>query len=74
MTDIPDISAADLLAAYRSRTLSPLDVVCGVLNQVEAWDGTLNALWTVETEAALAAGRASEKRCSSSIRWAHSTG
>ncbi len=62
MTDLADLSATDLLAAYKTRSLSPVDVVSAVLDRVGVWDKTLNALWTVETEAALAAARASEKR------------
>ncbi len=56
------LSATDLLAAYQTRSLSPVDVVGTVLDRVGVWDTTLNALWTVETEAAPAAARASEKR------------
>ena len=62
MTDVPDLSALQLLAAYRSRSLSPTGAIQAVLDRIEAWDTTLNALWTVEAETALAAARQSEDR------------
>lgn len=61
-SDLPDLSAVELLAAYEARTLSPVAVVQAVLARIEAWDPTLNAVWTVDADAALAAARHSERR------------
>src|SRR5260370_11148533 len=62
MTDLPDLSATRLLAGYRDRSLSPVEVVRAVLDRIAAWDGTLNAMWLVDHEAALAAASLSEGR------------
>ena len=64
MTDLPDLSARQLSAAYRDRSLSPVAVIEAVLARIEAWDTTLNALWTVDADAARAAARLSEDRWS----------
>ncbi|MFG6414119.1 amidase [Roseateles sp. DC23W] len=56
------LGAAELLAAYRSGTLSPVDVMQAVLAQAAAREGELHALCAVEADAALVAARASEAR------------
>ncbi len=56
------LSAAELLAGYRSGALSPVDVMRAVLAQAEAREGGLHALCAADAEAALAAARASEAR------------
>lgn len=62
MPDLADLSAAELLAAYASGTLSPVAVVQDVLARIEAWEPTLNALWIWKADAALASARESERR------------
>lgn len=62
MSELPDLTAAELLAAYKTLALSPVEVTAAVLARIEAWDATLNALWTVEAAAAMAAAREAETR------------
>ncbi|HEY0954054.1 MAG TPA: amidase family protein, partial [Roseateles sp.] len=59
---ITALGATELLAAYRSGALSPVDVMQAVLAQAAAREGELHALCAVEADAALAAARASEAR------------
>ncbi|MFG6442278.1 amidase [Roseateles sp. LKC17W] len=56
------LSVAELLAAYRSGVLSPVDVMQAVLAQADAREGQLHALCAVDAEASLAAACASEAR------------
>lgn len=56
------LGAAELLAAYRSRALSPVDVLRAVLAHAEQREGQLHALCAVSADAALAAAHASEAR------------
>jgi aspartyl-tRNA(Asn)/glutamyl-tRNA(Gln) amidotransferase subunit A len=62
MTDLADFSAVDLLAAYRAKTISPVEVTKAVLARIEAWEPRLNATWALDPEGALAAARRSEAR------------
>ena len=60
--DIAYLSATDLVAAYRARTLSPVEVTRIVLGRIERLDPTLNAFVLVDPEGALRDARASEAR------------
>ncbi len=62
MSPLHDLSAAELLAAYRSRSLSPVEVVRDVLAHIERWEPHLHATWLLRPEAALSQARASEAR------------
>lgn len=62
MTELPDLSATDLLAGYAAKALSPVDVTRAVLDRIEAWEPKLNAMWAMDAEAAMDAARASESR------------
>lgn len=62
MSELPDLSATDLVHAYRERRLSPVEVTQAALAHIAAWDDRICATWMVEPEAALAAARASEAR------------
>lgn len=63
MSDSPAIlSATELIAAYRARTLSPVEVTRAVLDRIEAWDGEINAFCLVDQAHAMQAARASEAR------------
>lgn len=62
MTDLADMSAADLLAAYRSGALSPVAVAQAVIARIEACEPHLNALYAFDPDAVLAMARASEAR------------
>ncbi len=59
-TDLCFTSATDLLAAFRSRELSPVEVTRAVLDRIERLNPMLNAYLTVDAEGALAAARAAE--------------
>ena len=59
---IAGLGAAALLAAYRSRELSPVDLMQAVLAQAGRREAELHALCAVDADAALAAARASEAR------------
>ncbi|WP_156392168.1 MULTISPECIES: amidase [unclassified Roseateles] len=56
------LGAAELLDAFRSRELSPVEVMQAVLAHADAREGELHALSAVDAEGAMAAARASEAR------------
>ena len=60
--DLVYLSATDLMAAFGSRSLSPLEVTRAVLDRLDALNPRLNAFLLVDHEAALNAARASEAR------------
>jgi len=62
MTALHDLSATQLLAGYRGRALSPLDVTRAVLAHIGRWEPHLRATYALDPEAALAMARASEQR------------
>ncbi|MFV3130979.1 amidase [Niveispirillum sp. KHB5.9] len=62
MIDPCDLGAVPMLAAFRQRTLSPLEVMRSVLDRMQAAEPLLAATWAPEPEAALTAARASEAR------------
>ncbi len=62
MTALHDLPAHDLLAAYRQRTLSPVEVTQAVLAHIERWEPHIRATYLLRPEAALAQARASEAR------------
>ena len=57
-----DLSARELVDAYRDRTLSPVEVTQAVLAQIERWEPHLQATYLLRPEAALEQARASETR------------
>ena len=59
---IHDLGAADLVALYRSRALSPVEVARDVLARIERFSRTVNAFLLVDGEGALAAASESEAR------------
>ena len=60
--DLHDLPAHALLAAYRARTLSPVEVTQAVLEHIGRWEPHLHATWLLRPEAALEQARASEAR------------
>ena len=62
MTQIHDMTAAELLAAYKSKKLSPVDAVDGVIARINAWEPKLKALYAPDFGAARKAARESEAR------------
>lgn len=62
MTALHDLPAHELLAAFRQRTLSPVEVTQAVLDRIERWEPHIHATYLLRPEAALAQARASEAR------------
>jgi aspartyl-tRNA(Asn)/glutamyl-tRNA(Gln) amidotransferase subunit A len=61
-TALHDLPAHALLAAYRRKTLSPVEVTQAVLAHIARWEPALHATWLLRPEAALQQARASEAR------------
>jgi aspartyl-tRNA(Asn)/glutamyl-tRNA(Gln) amidotransferase subunit A len=57
-----DWSAAELLAAYRAKTLSPVDATRAVLARIAAWEPHLHATYALDPDGALRQAEASEAR------------
>ena len=62
MSTLHELSAAELLAGYRQRQFSPVEVARDVLEHITRWEPHLAATWLLRPEAALAQARASEAR------------
>ncbi len=62
MTPLHDLSAIELLAAYRSKALSPVEVTRSVLAHMHQWEPHLHATWALEGDEALAQAEASQAR------------
>ena len=62
MAALHQLGAHELLAAYRSRTLSPVDVLTDVLARITACEPLLNATYAIDLVGALQAARTSERR------------
>jgi aspartyl-tRNA(Asn)/glutamyl-tRNA(Gln) amidotransferase subunit A len=57
-----DLPAHELVAAYRQRHLSPVEVTRSVLSHIERWEPSLQATYLLRPDAALMQARASEAR------------
>src|SRR5215813_4007695 len=57
-----DMTAVDLLAAYKAKKLSPVEVTDAVIQRIEAWEPKLKALYAPDFEGARKAAKESEKR------------
>jgi aspartyl-tRNA(Asn)/glutamyl-tRNA(Gln) amidotransferase subunit A len=64
MTDISQLTAADLLRLYRRRELSPVEIVRDAFDRIARFEPQINAFVLVDEDGALAAANASE------VRWA----
>ena len=62
MTALHDQSAVELLAAYRSRALSPVAVTRAVLAHIAVWEPHLHATYALDGDQALAQAEASQAR------------
>jgi aspartyl-tRNA(Asn)/glutamyl-tRNA(Gln) amidotransferase subunit A len=62
MTQLADLTATELLAHFRTKALSPVEVTRAVLARVKAYEPHLNATYALDAEGALAAAAASEAR------------
>ena len=60
--EIPFMPATQLLALYREKQLSPVEVIEHTLRRLEAYEGAINAFVLYDPETALAMARASEAR------------
>jgi Asp-tRNA(Asn)/Glu-tRNA(Gln) amidotransferase A subunit family amidase len=57
-----ELSAAELIAQYRARALSPVEAVRDILDHIERWEPHLNATYRLDPEGALAVASQSERR------------
>ena len=62
MTAIQDMSASDLLAAYKAKKLSPVEAVDAIIARIEAWEPKLKALYAPDFGEARKQAQASEQR------------
>lgn len=62
MRELLESSALALADGYRSRTISPVEVMDATLARIDASNQEINALWSVRAEAARDAARAAEAR------------
>lgn len=62
MTAIHDMTAGELLAAYKTKKLSPVEATDAVIAHIEAWEPKLKALYAPDFEGARTAAKAAEKR------------
>ena len=60
--DIASLPAREMLAGYRRKTLSPVEVVRVALARIERYNGVVNAYCHVDAEGALRGARDSEAR------------
>jgi aspartyl-tRNA(Asn)/glutamyl-tRNA(Gln) amidotransferase subunit A len=61
-TEIHEMSAVELAAAYRARELSPVETAEACLSRIEALDAGVNAFCLVDHETSLAQAEASQQR------------
>lgn len=62
MSDPCDLTAGEMIAAYKAHRLSPVEVMRSVVARIESADEVLAATWAVDTGHADAAARNSEQR------------
>jgi Asp-tRNA(Asn)/Glu-tRNA(Gln) amidotransferase A subunit family amidase len=62
LTALHELTATELLAGYRERRWSPLEVAQAVVAQVERWEPHIHATWGFDADAVLAQARASAAR------------
>src|SRR5882762_1934635 len=62
MTVLHDMTAGELLAAYKTKKLSPVEAVDAVIAHIGKWEPRLKALYAPDFEGARKAAKASEKR------------
>ena len=62
MASLHELSALELLAAYRGKALSPVEVTRALLKHIAAWEPHLHATYALNAEDALAQAEASQAR------------
>ena len=55
MIEFADLSAVDMLRAFRSRELSPVEVTEAVIQRIALWEPSLKALYAYDPNGARAA-------------------
>jgi len=58
MTELHLLTGVELVAAYRGRALSPVEVTRAVLANITAWEPHLHATYALHADAALAQAEA----------------
>jgi aspartyl-tRNA(Asn)/glutamyl-tRNA(Gln) amidotransferase subunit A len=59
---IHELNSDELSSAYAAKTLSPVEVARGCFEQIDRWEGKINAMYLVQREQALGQARLSEAR------------
>lgn len=62
MTAIQDMSAGEMLAAYKIKKLSPVETIDAVIAHIEKWEPKLKALYAPDFEGSRKLAKESEKR------------
>ncbi|EFV85838.1 glutamyl-tRNA amidotransferase subunit A, partial [Achromobacter xylosoxidans C54] len=62
MSQPHELSAQELLAAYRNKTLSPVEATRSVLDHIARWEPHIHATYALDPDQALTQARASEAR------------
>lgn len=62
MTDVSQLTALELLAAYKSRALSPVEVVTSAFERLAQINPVINAFYWLDRDRALESARESERR------------
>lgn len=62
MSEIVMLSASQLVAGFRQRTLSPVEVMCAVLDRITKLDPVVNAFCALDEEGAMSAAGEAERR------------
>ncbi|CAN7452911.1 amidase family protein [Caballeronia sp. LjRoot34] len=62
MNDLLTLSATQLVAGFRQRSLSPVEVMCAVLDGVTKLDPVVNAFCALDEEGAMSAASDAERR------------
>jgi aspartyl-tRNA(Asn)/glutamyl-tRNA(Gln) amidotransferase subunit A len=62
ITSLHDLSAVDIIAGFRAKQFSPLEVLEDVLTHVAAWEPHIKALYAYDPEGARAVAKASTER------------
>jgi aspartyl-tRNA(Asn)/glutamyl-tRNA(Gln) amidotransferase subunit A len=60
--DVLSLSAADIIALYKSQEISPVEVITAALDRIDHLNPVYNAFVMIDREGALAGARASEER------------
>src|SRR5262245_6447873 len=62
MPELHALSAVELLAAYRTKALSPVEVTRAVLRRIDAWEPHLKATYALDPDGALTQAEAAQAR------------